>query len=1030
MRITFQTADTNQNVDRRKTAERESSVQRIGTGNGYALDISDTVMDNGIYTGHGKTTEEIMQEAGGQNVALTHNYMAVMSNSMSDEDFAELQKNGYQTGDVDVETAVTIVDQIKASLLQAGVSITGYTDTLDTDTLTEITGNAALAEEMSRAFSEKGVPLTEETAKAAMQALEEAGSLAQPGDDTMKYMVVNEKEPVLQDLYMARYSSLEGGSRQGRGYYQDENGYLYKKADSINWESLQPQMDKVIEEAGLEEIPGAEDAAKWLIESGIPLTKEALASYMELQKIALPMETKELLSAMADAVSDGKSPKEANLTGARPIWEQAAGIWRRMQEITPEAADLAADQGKRLTFRNLDAMQKLIDSGYQNIAGENVTARRQLEEVRLQMTVSANRELIKSGYAIETAELEALVEALKNVENEQKKLLFGGDEIEDTTARAELYEEAIRTVAGIPQMPAAVVGKVSIPEAEFTLDQVKAEGEALISAYQKAGDRYETFQTMPRRDMGDSIAKAFRNAEVLLDELQLEATDANKRAVRILGYNSLEITEENIQIVKEADQALRNVVKKMTPAATLQMIREGKNPLTMTVAELDDYLSGRQQGEEEEQEKYSKFLYKLEQKKEITEEEKESYIGIYRLIRQIEKSDGAVIGSLIHQGAELSFKNLLTAVRTSRAKRMDAVVDDDLGTLQEVKEKGVSIDDQVGKAFTAGKKEGEAGYYKRLNHEIYENLDGDRVSRIGPEDSMDLETFAEKLRLTETDEELEAAYRRTQTEQWRGVQQAEGKLVELLQLLEEPVTLNNVRAIRDFRKDSSGTFTKIKKEADKRSREDFEKGISDLEECFNSKEEAAESYHKLVRTEKQILEDAMFETEGTASLDVRELGLVYKQVSFTAKMADTQRFEIPIITEDSCMALHLQIIHSGKEKGMVEASMETERYGKISISLQVQGRSVRGFFIGSEQGSREQIEALREQIEERLSRTGLETGSMNIGFRKDLQTGFSFEREATPPEQNGNEIEQTSTRTLYQAAKAVIITVRKQAERG
>ena len=259
MKITFQRTDTNQNVERQKMAYKEASVQRIGTESGYALDISGTVMDNEIYKSQGKTMEEVMQEAGGQNVALAHDYMAVMSNCMSDGDFAKLQEDGYQPGSTEVEKAVTIIDKIKASLLQAGVSVAGYTDTLDMDTLTEITGNSALAEEMAETFSKESVPLTEETAKEAMQALEEAKALKEPEEDTMKYMVLHEKEPVLQDLYMAQYSSLQNGSRQGRGYYQDENGYLTRKADQINWESLQSQIDSIIEEAGLEDVPQAEE---------------------------------------------------------------------------------------------------------------------------------------------------------------------------------------------------------------------------------------------------------------------------------------------------------------------------------------------------------------------------------------------------------------------------------------------------------------------------------------------------------------------------------------------------------------------------------------------------------------------------------------------------------------------------------------------------------------------------------------------------------------------------------------------------
>lgn len=59
---------------------------------------------------------------------------------------------------------------------------------------------------------------------------------------------------------------------------------------------------------------------------------------------------------------------------------------------------------------------------------------------------------------------------------------------------------------------------------------------------------------------------------------------------------------------------------------------------------------------DEKDEKFSEFLWKLEKKNEISEEERDSYIGIYRLISQVEQSDGAVIGSLVNQGADITMK--------------------------------------------------------------------------------------------------------------------------------------------------------------------------------------------------------------------------------------------------------------------------------------------------------------------------------------------------------------------------------------
>jgi len=1060
MKITFQGADTGQTTHWQAVEAKEPTVRMIGGEAGYVLDIASKDADHQIYREQGKTAEEIMQDASRQNVDLTHNYMAVMSNSMSTEDFARLQEDGFEPGSTEVETAVTIVDEIKASLLAAGVSVTGYTDTVDLDTLTEITGDAGLAREMSRAFSKVGAPLTRETAQKAMQALEEAKMLRDPQGDTLTYMAANGKMPVIEDLYLAQYSSPVDSKGQGGGYYQDENGYLSRKADSLQLESLQPQIDKIVEQAGLSEVTGAREAASEMIESGLPLTAEGLAHYMELKKISLPAETETLLSAMATAVLDGREPARADLTGAKSLWQLAEEIWRRTQHLTGEAADLASAENDVLTLRSLESAQKLLDQGYENVSGENAAARRQLEEVRLQMTIYANRQLLKSGYAIETTQLEQVVEALRDVEENYNRILFGGEDGQESASRAQAYADTVDIVERLPQMPVAVLGKVPFQKAEFGLGEVDEAGKALQASYENANERYETFQTQVRPDMGDSIQKAFRNTQVLLEELGLEASDANKRAVRILGYNSLEITEESIQSVREADQALRNVARKLTPAATLEMIREGKNPLEMTVVELDDYLSERQQDPESGHQKFSKYLYKLEQKKEITEEEKESYIGIYRLLRQVEKSDGAVIGSLIHQGAALSFKNLLSAVRTRRRGGIDWRVDDDTGTLQEARKQATSIDSQIESAFHGGAA-GEDGenqnteYYNRLCHEAYARMDGDTVTQTGVVKSgesdhsrdgfsesasidgeLELEEFVSRLRQAREDEDLEGTYRREQIEQYRQSIPAGEEAEQFLQLLGEPLTLDNMMAAGEYLREGGRAMSQVKKEAGKPSGEEkngissvgekqarLEEAINRLTEKFDSREEAGENYHRLAETEQNILEEAIYETRGITSAHVRELGLLYKQISFTAKLADTQRYDIPVIEGDTVMALHLQIVSSDENKGTVEASMDTERYGKLSIRLQIQDGTVRGLCIGSQQKAGRELEVLKENLKEGLSLAGFQAEGLASGTRKDLKTGFSY---GQSQKEAGSGV---STRELYRVAKVVIITVHRQMER-
>ena len=79
------------------------------------------------------------------------------------------------------------------------------------------------------------------------------------------------------------------------------------------------------------------------------------------------------------------------------------------------------------------------------------------------------------------------------------------------------------------------------------------------------------------------------------------------RAVRILGYNRMAINNDNVNAVKEADSQVTGVIGRMTPAVTLQMIREQKNPLEMTMEELDEYLNKQDRDYSADTERFSKF---------------------------------------------------------------------------------------------------------------------------------------------------------------------------------------------------------------------------------------------------------------------------------------------------------------------------------------------------------------------------------------------------------------------------------------
>ena len=227
------------------TYSKPSTRTESTWGSGCSLDIADKVMDNEAYRGHGKTIEDLMQQAGNADVQNQKDFMLVMSSCVSGEDLQKMQEEGFHPGSTDVETYVSIVDKIKVTLARAGVEIVGYNDNIDVDTIEEITGSRvdanALIKDLSALLKESDMPVTTENIAELTKAVMEASGITEISDDAIKYMVINGKEPTIENLYKAQFSSA-AGMKQAQGYYSDSTGgygkYYAKKADSINWDNL------------------------------------------------------------------------------------------------------------------------------------------------------------------------------------------------------------------------------------------------------------------------------------------------------------------------------------------------------------------------------------------------------------------------------------------------------------------------------------------------------------------------------------------------------------------------------------------------------------------------------------------------------------------------------------------------------------------------------------------------------------------------------------------------------------------------
>ncbi len=585
----------------------------------------------------GNSLIELQQDAGNTNVALQQDYMTLLSHTMSQEDYAKACEDGFDPRELDQDTAVTIVDRIKAELVRSGQNIAGYTDDIDLDTLAAAVGSDTLAQSIEEQFRATDIPLTPENVDELKTAWELASSLQQPQEGEVGYLVDNGLEPEIWNLYVA------------------ENSGAKVQQNTVPQE-LQDQMDKVITDAGLPVNDENRQKAQWLVGAGLPLTTDTLQQLAELDTIDYPVSEDAFAQAAASALAEGKSPVHANLARQENIYEKAT-----------------------------EMVQDWFSDAKWDVTAENLAARKQLEEIRLRMTAEVNVKLLQSDFSIDTAPMEQLIEALRRAEAEVADKYFPNDA--DAVAKYEIYTQTVQVTNELPGLPVSVLGPYSLKQkvSQETVAEFHSEGKALQTAYTEANERYETLMTAPRRDLGDSIRKAFSNVDDILTDMSLDKTPENQRSVRILAYNRMEITAENIERVKEADKQVTAVIEKLTPKNVLQMIRDGVNPLEKTFGELESYFAENPQSYAEEAEDYSRFLYQLEQKKDITENERKAYIGIYRMVHQIEREDGAAVGAVVNTGAELQFSTLLAAARSRRTSHMDWKVSDDTGLTQEVR---------------------------------------------------------------------------------------------------------------------------------------------------------------------------------------------------------------------------------------------------------------------------------------------------------------------------------------------------------
>ncbi|MBO5621565.1 MAG: hypothetical protein J5959_08045, partial [Butyrivibrio sp.] len=491
------------------------------SGSSYALDIDATGFTNNAYAQHQRSIDDISQMAENKDVFSEHNFMALMANTMSEEDYNRALEDGFDLKDLNSKDAVTIVDKIKSVLLESGEVVAGYNDDLSIDKLKKITGSDALANALKDSFHEKDIPITAENAKAATLAYEQIADIGELGDAAVKFMVLNNMKPTIENIYFAAHST-NGQNVTGNGFYaQEAGGYFAQKAEEIDESALEPQIEKIIEEAGLDpKDKGLKESSLWMVSQGIPLTGPNLEQVRTIKSLKLPVSEEDAMKAAASAIADGKKAIKGDVFDLSSNMEKAAEIKDAVDNISDDDIKDVVASGREITIRNLTSNFSISYASVSENDERLVTARLQLEQVRLQMTVEANKHLLDSGFSIDTAPMEELIERLKGILSRDGEEVTGKaiDEITNVTPSnmGYAFRMTISRVSLIANGPADIVGSMADDLKEASLFKISQVSENATMKFRQAGEGYEKLMTAPRADLGDSIKKAFRNVDDIL----------------------------------------------------------------------------------------------------------------------------------------------------------------------------------------------------------------------------------------------------------------------------------------------------------------------------------------------------------------------------------------------------------------------------------------------------------------------------------------------------------------------------------
>lgn len=953
------------------------------------MNVDGKAMDRNTYDGLIKETDDvkaqIMQSASDAKIGLK-----ALFNRINESDAVKINEDGFNLDDLSEEDCVNIVDRIRIQLAAYSDNYRVFAGDIDVDKIEQVVGSKGFAQDIAGKMADSGVPATDENIEAVGKALKDIPSENSLSDEEKLYIVAGNMEPTLTNIKMAHSACSMSVSYNHCAPLTE-----------ASWQQLKPQIEKIITKAGLSLDERNVNNAKAMLERDIPVTEDNLQKMAELDEIELTPEN--VAAKVIDAISKGQQPENAVMSNHPDMYKEVARALDTLEKADGQYLAYAEEHSDN-GIVNLRTIEEAINAFADAEAGNQSNSQsnsnyRTLLQIQILMTAETGVSLVKSGVDINQVSIGTLHKHLLALDKENVFEQIGeqlsrdidSDEFYSTTLSV---RESIYNIKNAPLDTVAALYKEILAKdaGSITITSAASMGISLKQRLSMAGEAYDTMSTSVRKDMGDSLNRAVESsAQAMLNDMDMEDNSQNRQAVAILAKNGMDITRENVINIRELKSTLDSIVDNMKPQTVLNMIRDNVDIMSADIHAVNQYIK-EEYSDISSASAYSTFLYKLDRTNGITSEERQQFIGIYKMINMFTKDAGSAIGALVKQGADITMKNLCSAYDSRRSyNNMDMSVDDS-------KDVTVSV-------------------YESLYTNIFAKTGGKitpltlkNVNEEKPIMSRSVDNFCEAAQ-DMYDAKAEVAYMDEYMKLVRQVAAADSAVINELERSGEDITINNIQAMEQLiMSDLFNNSFRI----DREKAQDFLDNIGDREELTSAVRQLCDEADR--RLGKEIDKaDNSYEVVKKATIDQMSAGIMVRS-------AARQDYTIPYIKGDGYGMMKLTFKAEEGDKGKIAISYEDDRLGKVNVEINVTSDEL---MMSGTYGTRASITGTADS-DEADSAAAFKEKLMAVADEVKGEFGFKKTNVIINPVRNvsrnmyGSEDTGIDTKKLYKIAKTVV----------